>query len=66
MNAAVKTLQMTRGIVAHRQETIVTADRAIVLAGGKVAQEVVNPKLRPVPNTVAARSLSSKMSHFQL
>ena len=54
VNAAVKTLQMTRVIVAHRQETIVTADRAIVLAGGKVAQEVVNPKLRPVPNTVAA------------
>ena len=54
VNAAVKTLQMTRVIVAHRQETIVTADRAIVLAGGKVAQELVSPKLRPVPNTVAA------------
>jgi len=54
VNASVKTLQMTRVIVAHRPETIVTADRAIVLAGGKVAQELVSPKLRPVPNTVAA------------
>ena len=38
VNAAVKALQMTRVIVAHRPETINTADRAITLAGGKVAQ----------------------------
>jgi len=45
VNSAIKTLQMTRVIVAHRPETIGTADRAIVLAGGKVAQEFVSPKL---------------------
>ena len=31
---------MTRVIVAHRPETIGTADRAIMLAGGKVVQEI--------------------------
>jgi ATP-binding cassette subfamily B protein RaxB len=40
VNVAVKTLFMTRIIVAHRPETIGTADRAIVLAGGKVVQDI--------------------------
>jgi ATP-binding cassette subfamily B protein RaxB len=53
VNSAIKTLQMTRVIVAHRPETIGTADRAIVLAGGRVAQELVSPRLRPVQDAVA-------------
>jgi ATP-binding cassette subfamily B protein RaxB len=53
VNAAVKALQMTRVIVAHRPETIGTADRAVVLAGGKVAQEFAGPKLRPVHDVAA-------------
>ncbi|MEQ1549498.1 MAG: peptidase domain-containing ABC transporter, partial [Chakrabartia sp.] len=44
VNEAVKTLQMTRVIVAHRPETIGTADRAIMLAGGKVVQEMLLAK----------------------
>ncbi len=41
VNAEVKSLQMTRLIVAHRPETISTADRVIVLKEGKVVQEIV-------------------------
>lgn len=44
VNEAVKTLQMTRVIVAHRPETIGTADRAIMLSGGKVVQEMLLAK----------------------
>jgi ATP-binding cassette subfamily B protein RaxB len=43
VNAAVKTLKMTRVIVAHRPETIGTADRVIVLTDGKVEQDFVVP-----------------------
>ncbi|WP_069233691.1 MULTISPECIES: peptidase domain-containing ABC transporter [Burkholderia] len=37
VNAAVSALNMTRLIVAHRPETIATAQRVIMLDGGKVA-----------------------------
>jgi ATP-binding cassette subfamily B protein RaxB len=40
VNLAVKKLKITRVIVAHRPETIASADRVIVLAGGKVVQDV--------------------------
>jgi ATP-binding cassette subfamily B protein RaxB len=43
VNSAVKSLKMTRVIVAHRPETIASADRVIVLAGGKVVQDVRVP-----------------------
>lgn len=48
VNAAVRSLKLTRIIIAHRPETIAMADRVLVLHGGKVAQELrqVNP---PVP-----------------
>lgn len=39
VNAAIKSLNVTRVIIAHRPETIATADRIIVLAGGKVVQD---------------------------
>lgn len=44
VNAAIKALNMTRIIVAHRPETIATADRLIVLHGGKVIQDAVIPR----------------------
>ena len=40
VNEAVRGLKLTRIIVAHRPETIASADRAIVLAGGRVANEM--------------------------
>jgi ATP-binding cassette subfamily B protein RaxB len=39
VNAAVRSLNMTRIIVAHRPETIASADRVLVLAGGRVVQD---------------------------
>jgi ATP-binding cassette, subfamily B, bacterial CvaB/MchF/RaxB len=49
VNQAVKTLDMTRIIIAHRPETIASADRVLVLAGGRVVREMRRP-----PQTVAA------------
>jgi ATP-binding cassette subfamily B protein RaxB len=40
VNAAIRALKLTRIIVAHRPETIASADRAIVLGGGRVANEM--------------------------
>ncbi len=44
VNEAVKQLKVTKVIVAHRPETIASADRVLVVHGGKIAQE-----LRPAP-----------------
>ncbi|MFT3761357.1 MAG: peptidase domain-containing ABC transporter [Pseudoxanthomonas sp.] len=44
VNDAVKALKLTKVIVAHRPETIASADRVLVMDGGRVAQE-----LRPQP-----------------
>ena len=41
VNAAVKSLNITRVIVAHRPQTIATASRVIMLAGGKVSLAAV-------------------------
>jgi ATP-binding cassette subfamily B protein RaxB len=40
VNAAIKDLPMTRIIVAHRRETILSADRIIVLDKGRVAADL--------------------------
>lgn len=39
VNCAVKALNMTRVIIAHRPETIASANRVIVLLGGKVVED---------------------------
>lgn len=44
VNAAVKALNMTRIIIAHRPETIATASRVIVLVNGKVIQDTALPE----------------------
>jgi ATP-binding cassette subfamily B protein RaxB len=49
VNRAVKSLNMTRVIVAHRPETIASADRVIVLVAGKIVQDI------PVPPPQSAR-----------
>ena len=38
VNAAVKQLAVTKVIVAHRPETIASADRVLVVQGGKIVQ----------------------------
>jgi ATP-binding cassette subfamily B protein RaxB len=45
VNESIRALHLTRIIIAHRPETIASAERVIVLQGGKVAQD-----LRRVPN----------------
>ena len=40
VNEAVRALRLTRIVIAHRPETIASAERVIVLQGGKVAQDL--------------------------
>jgi ATP-binding cassette subfamily B protein RaxB len=40
VNQAIKHLQLTRVIVAHRPETIASATRVVVLSDGRVAQDL--------------------------
>lgn len=40
VNEAVRQLKLTKVIIAHRSETIASADRVLVLQGGKVVQEL--------------------------
>jgi ATP-binding cassette subfamily B protein RaxB len=44
VNAAIRALDITRIIIAHRPETIASANRVIVLVGGKVVQDVPVPQ----------------------
>ena len=50
VNQAVRQLQLTRVIVAHRPETIASADRVVVLAAGAVSHD-----LRSVGGTTAVQ-----------
>jgi ATP-binding cassette, subfamily B, bacterial CvaB/MchF/RaxB len=40
VNEAIRCLNLTRIIIAHRPETIASAERVIVLQAGKVAQDL--------------------------
>jgi ATP-binding cassette subfamily B protein RaxB len=40
VNEAIRSLNLTRILIAHRPETIASADRVVVLQGGKVAQDL--------------------------
>jgi ATP-binding cassette subfamily B protein RaxB len=40
VNAGVRDLKLTRVIVAHRPQTIASADRVIVLEGGSIRQDL--------------------------
>lgn len=46
VNLAVKSLNITRIIIAHRPETIATASRVIVLVDGKVVQDELVPAMQ--------------------
>lgn len=66
VNAAVRALPLTRIVVAHRPETIASADRVVVLQRGRIVAE--HPTPRPEPADAqdaggdAARSRSSSSS----
>jgi len=53
VNRAVKALNVTRVIIAHRPETIASASRVIVLLNGKVHQDVKLPSSEPAVSRAA-------------
>lgn len=55
VNVAVKALNVTRVIIAHRPETIASANRAVVLRNGKVVQDVILPKISTTPPDASAQ-----------
>ncbi len=55
VNAAIQSINITRVIVAHRPETINSAERAIVLAGGKV----IDDRLLPAQDADAQREATT-------
>ena len=49
VNEAVKQLKVTKVIVAHRPETIASADRVLVVHGGRIAQVSTGSLSRGTP-----------------
>ncbi|HUJ00906.1 MAG TPA: peptidase domain-containing ABC transporter [Usitatibacter sp.] len=47
VNDAVRSLRLTRILIAHRPETIASADRVIVLQGGRVVQDLRRVAAQP-------------------
>ena len=69
VNEAVRGLHLTRVIVAHRSETIASADRVIVLSGGRVVNEmavteggVASPGSGRVPGNFNSAVVSSAVA----
>ncbi|MCK3836584.1 MULTISPECIES: peptidase domain-containing ABC transporter [Pseudomonas] len=48
VNAAIQTLRITRIMIAHRPETIASADRVIVMGQGRVVQDAGHERRHPV------------------
>ena len=48
VNDAVRQLELTKVIIAHRPETIASADRVLVMHGGKIVQEL-RPQIQSPP-----------------
>ena len=47
VNAAVRGMKLTRLIIAHRPETIASADRVLVMEGGRIVREFRPPRASP-------------------
>lgn len=62
VNAAIRSLDITRIMVAHRRETIESADRVIVLSGGKVVMDTSSESLK---QQLAARKTAAIRSKQQ-
>ncbi|GGY19550.1 peptidase domain-containing ABC transporter [Paludibacterium paludis] len=52
VNAAVAQIAMTRLLVAHRPETIATAERVVVLDDGRIVQDVITRPSKAPPNEI--------------
>jgi ATP-binding cassette, subfamily B, bacterial CvaB/MchF/RaxB len=66
VNAAISALRITRVIVAHRPETIVSVSRVVTLDGGKILHDQLattaahaSPVAAEAPERVAARSCTN-------
>jgi ATP-binding cassette subfamily B protein RaxB len=57
VNAAIKRIELTRILVAHRPETIAMAQRVVVLHGGQIVRDLEQP-LRQT-STLETRAQSS-------
>ncbi len=57
VNDAVRQLRLTRLIIAHRPETIASADRVLVMEQGRVVQELRAPPSAPAGGTPTAAPL---------
>jgi ATP-binding cassette subfamily B protein RaxB len=55
VSSAIRALQVTRIIVAHRPQTAATADRIVTLDGGRVVRDV-----RITPNAAALRRMPAE------
>ena len=53
VNEAVRRLKLTKVIIAHRPETIASADRVLVMAGGRIVQELRPQPLHAVTETAS-------------
>lgn len=49
VNSSIRSLQLTRLLVAHRPETINTADRVVVLEAGAIVEDSLRVPASPVP-----------------
>ena len=54
VNEAVRRLRVTKIIVAHRPETIASADRVLVMHGGRIVQEIRPPAATPSDDAPAS------------
>jgi len=55
VNASIKALNMTRIVIAHRPETIASADRVLTLRDGRIVEET----LRAAGNVLELRASTS-------
>jgi ATP-binding cassette subfamily B protein RaxB len=54
VNDAVRKLNLTRIIIAHRPETIASADRVLVMHGGRIVQQLTTHRGATSPQAVSA------------
>ena len=59
VNHAIRQLNITRVFIAHRAETIASADRVIVLGGGGAEVQSIRPRPSEVAHATSVRHIMS-------